>query len=392
MLKYKLLYLALTVVSAAFFLFYRGILSFILLLVLLAVPLLLLLLVIAMRLSLRVHCDCDQVAVYPGQKAHISLTVANRFIFPITQITVYIRCQNTFFEKPDKLELNLFASPFSEGTHDIEIGSQHTGNVEITIHKIRVCDYFGVFSLPMGLKKKYSITFLPKSVGLDVGVNQNIHSLSETNVYSKHKPGDDPSEVFAIRDYVPGDKPNHIHWKLSTKQDSLIVKDYSLPISKSVMLLPELCIHSVEDAYLADTVFEIVTSLSHCFIENEIQHSLGWYNPQNNAYCTQEIHGYDGLYAALRLLFESAKYYREPYLASMPAEHQAGISNLVYIAPGIASDHLDRLTFSKHPTALCTALSVVNKDSDGQTPADEDIPILTVKEGLVFECLNETFM
>ncbi|MBQ5816628.1 MAG: DUF58 domain-containing protein, partial [Oscillospiraceae bacterium] len=266
------------------------------------------------------------------------------------------------------------------------------GNVEIYVPKAKVFDYFGIFSLPVKIKKRYTVTFLPKITQLEVGVNQNIHSLSESNLFSKHKPGDDPSEVFAIRDYVPGDKPNHIHWKLSSKQDSLIVKDYSLPISKSVMLMPELCIASSADAKLIDTVLEVVTSISHCLIEGEIAHSIGWYNPRDNVYCSQEINGYDGLYATLRLIFDSAKYYYEPHLASMPEQYQVNASNIVYVSPNIDSKHIDALSFSRNQNSLCTAVNVVSRDSNGGSLASDDINIVAVKEGMVYECLNESFI
>ncbi|MBQ5816710.1 MAG: hypothetical protein IIW33_04540, partial [Oscillospiraceae bacterium] len=111
MFKFKFIYLAIAVVSAAFFVLYRDILSFILMLAIFAVPVLLLIIVIAMRLGLRVSCECAESAASAGQKARLSLRVSNYFIFPITQITLYIRCQNSFFEKPDKLELNFFAMP-----------------------------------------------------------------------------------------------------------------------------------------------------------------------------------------------------------------------------------------------------------------------------------------
>ena len=392
MLKFKFIYLAVAVVSAVFFVLYRGILSFILLLAILAVPVLLLLIVIGMRLGIRVSCECHESAASAGKKARISLKVTNRFIFPITQLTLYIRCQNSFFEKPDRLELNFFASPLTENVHDIEIDSKHTGNVEICIPKAKVFDYFGIFSLPIRIKERFVVTFLPKTSQIDIGVNQNIHSLSESNLFSKHKSGDDPSEVFAIRDYVPGDKPNHIHWKLSSKQDSLIVKDYSLPISKAVMLMPELFISSSADAGLIDTVFEVVTSISHCLIDGEIQHSIGWYNPRDKVYCTEEINGYDGLYMTLRLIFESAKYYYEPHLASMPEQYQINASNIVYVSPNISDKHIDALTFSRNPNALCTAISVVSEGSEAQLVSSDDVNVIAVKEGMVFQCLNESFI
>ncbi|MFR7744089.1 MAG: DUF58 domain-containing protein [Acutalibacteraceae bacterium] len=45
--------------------------------------------------------------------------------------------------------------------------------------------------------------------------------------------------MFQIRDYVPGDSQRQIHWKLSHKYDKLIVKDPSLPITRSAAVFWE---------------------------------------------------------------------------------------------------------------------------------------------------------
>ena len=76
----------------------------------------------------------------------------------------------------------------------------------------------------------------------------------------------------------------------------------------------------------------------------------------------------------------------------MPEQYQTNISNIVYVSPNISSDHLDALAFSRNPNALCTAISVVASDSDGEVIANDDINVIAVKEGMVFECLNETFI
>ena len=42
----------------------------------------------------------------------------------------------------------------------------------------------------------------------------------ESDSYSTIKGGDDPSEVFAIREYREGDRLQRIHWKLSYETKS----------------------------------------------------------------------------------------------------------------------------------------------------------------------------
>lgn len=50
------------------------------------------------------------------------------------------------------------------------------------------------------------------------------------NLYSDKKAGNDPTEIFAIREYAPGDKIRNIHWKISAKMGQTMVKDYGLPL------------------------------------------------------------------------------------------------------------------------------------------------------------------
>ena len=59
-------------------------------------------------------------------------------------------------------------------------------------------------------------------------------------VYSDEESGDDPSQIFEIRDYRPGDKMQKIHWKLSAKSDSLIVKEYSEPVGFAIVIFVNL--------------------------------------------------------------------------------------------------------------------------------------------------------
>ena len=55
---------------------------------------------------------------------------------------------------------------------------------------------------------------------------------ADSDRFSTYKKGDDPSEIFDIREYADGDKIQRIHWKLSSKTGDLMVKEGSLPLMK----------------------------------------------------------------------------------------------------------------------------------------------------------------
>lgn len=50
----------------------------------------------------------------------------------------------------------------------------------------------------------------------------------DSDEYSMRHPGDDPSETFALREYVPGDRVRSIHWKLTEKTGEVIVRQLGL--------------------------------------------------------------------------------------------------------------------------------------------------------------------
>lgn len=368
---FKILYLFILAVSTAFFILYEDILSLILLFILIAIPVLLFVAAALMRFSLKVECELKKDIVARDEKALLNLTISNRFLLPITQIKLYALIKNSFFENPDKIELAFCAAPFSKATHEIELESKHTGNVEIVLVKAKVFDYLGLFSFPLKIQKSFTVSYLPKIHHLDVGLRSNLYTLSETEVFSKHKAGDDPSEVFAIREYAAGDKLNRIHWKLSSKQDNFLIKDYSLPINESVLILPEFIIRKNDetDLDLIDGVLEVLSSLSNALITKGIAHTICWYNSSEKIFCHEKVESLDNLYSALGLIFGSTNYYFEPYLTSVDRELQKNISNVIYISPNTSELQCQRLSSSINGNILGTVVNLVgeNQAADGLT-------------------------
>ena len=83
------------------------------------------------------------------------------------------------------------------------------------------------------------MTVQPDTFPQSVTVSANLNSPEDSEVYSQEKPGQDLSETFQIREYRPGDSIRQMHWKLTQKLDRPIVRDPSLPITRSVLLLWE---------------------------------------------------------------------------------------------------------------------------------------------------------
>lgn len=394
MTKDKLIYLAIVIISGVFFILYRDLLSFILLLVILAIPLLLLIIAILMRLGVRINIETGHSVYSCGDKAKISIVIANYSILPISQIKVFANYKNSFFKHYDVGEFNFFAPPLSKNRYEIELDSRHTGKVDVIFKKARVMDYFGVFSIPVKIKKSVAASFLPQLHAIEPTLRKNNYTASEANLYSKYKPGDDPSEVFAIRDYLDGDKLSRIHWKLSSKQDKFMVKDYSLLINEAVLILPELMFGEGKEADLdlIDAVLEIAFSLSHTLIERKTLHAIGYYNAEADKVCTQKINDLDDLYSAFGAIFNTSNYYSRPILAGMDSERQQTMSHVVYIAANISEDQCAKLSANASASLLYTVINVLDEDADGTEVSGDGLNIISVKKSRIYECLNDAVL
>ena len=131
------------------------------------------------------------------------------------------------------------------------------------------------------------MTVFPELLYLNNEIINCSNDNSDSNVYSKTKKGDDPSEIFDIREYAESDKLNRIHWKLTAKQGNTMVKDFSFPITNQITLMLNL---SFKNTNLYDAVISSAYSIAYFLLERQITHSICWYNEssQENIYVNSE--------------------------------------------------------------------------------------------------------
>ncbi len=390
MISHILIYIITVIISGAFFVFYRDILALILFLVFLIIPLLLLLFTIIMRVCTKISIHNKSVSVNVGESATLKLIISNHSPFPITKLTVYTSHRNGFCHDADKGELSFFAPPFSKRTFDINIESKRIGNAIINFSHAKVFDYFSVFSLPISLKKQCVIPVYPSPSSLNVFLRQSEHNLDKSSVYNKFKSGEDSSEVFEIRDYVEGDSLNRVHWKLSSKLDTLMIKDYSLPENKSVLLLADLFNSSQNNT--VDSIIETVFLLSYAFVEQNTPHVIGWYDCNLSGMATIDINNIDDLYTCIGLMYDNPIMLEEPKLACLSAEWQVDKSNIVYVSTDITKEQSELLCASLEEFVVLSVIEISSSKDQRQVMTAENILTTTISPSNIVEGLNNTII
>lgn len=215
-----------------------------------------------------------------GEDIPVTIQLSNPTIFPIPYMKIYLSYRNCF--SAQKLSRTLIVPlDYRTSTSVIcNLSSQYSGNLEITLDAIKLYDYAKLFSLKRKLHSEIKAAVLPGYYELQESdlLSKNTQ-LVESDYYSPVKKGDDPSEVFEIREYREGDRLTRIHWKLSSKLNQLMIKEFSFPINCSILLFLNLNIPEGEEVLpYMDAILECALSISYTLAMKGQQHYFAWYD------------------------------------------------------------------------------------------------------------------
>lgn len=114
--------------------------------------------------------------------------------------------------------------------------TDHCGAFQVTVEKVRVCDYLGLFSFPVRKKGQKYVLIRPRPVPVP-----GLADLSRYIARSwRPKFGGGYAENHELRLYRPGDNLNQVHWKLSAKTGKLILREPMEPVRGLVLLTMDL--------------------------------------------------------------------------------------------------------------------------------------------------------
>lgn len=183
-----------------------------------------------MKISIKMPANLQKGA----QKAAV-LQVTSRHGLPLGRISARLTAENLLTGETQTQRL--FA-PLGAKT-EFTVGSAYCGRISVQAEELRLYDCFGVLGVAYKKPVCAYMTVQPETFAQTIVLTPAAENERESEQYSQEKPGFDRSEVFQLREYIPGDAYKQIHWKLSQKLDRLIVKDASLPILRSAAVFWE---------------------------------------------------------------------------------------------------------------------------------------------------------
>lgn len=206
-----------------------------------------------------------QMRLVRGEEVLLELYWQNTVWYMTLHSQMQLTISNTFLEKTSEFTAVMPVSLHGTSTLRIPVQAVELGRFSVQGDTLLLRDIMGLVTCRKKIGLSGEMYVLPDGKlvqGMDItGLEGKAAEAEE----SKNK-GNDFAEVSDIREYIPGDRIRDIHWKLSAKQETLMVKErVAVAGSEMVMLLS-----LTADPIQAQGILEMTYYLGKSFIRQRL--------------------------------------------------------------------------------------------------------------------------
>lgn len=296
MFKSKVVWFFCLVFAAVFLLLSDAAFALPLLLVTVFLPILLIVINQVVARKVELSLSLPEVGA-KGEKFICLIEVFNGKRWPLAPVSCRLRCENLL--TGETIEPVVFFSVGAKKNQEIALNfsSQYCGCMRVSVASLCVYDVFGLVPVKLTSDATAETVVLPDTFPVNLTVMTHLVRDVEADEYSQVKSGFDPSETFAIREYEPGDNLQRIHWKLSSKFDEILIKEASLPVHHSFLVLLDTALppKMERDASECDALLEIMLSICQQMTEEQISFEVGWQDRETQNFFHARINTMDEL-------------------------------------------------------------------------------------------------
>lgn len=256
-------------------------------------------LVLRGRLEARLLCP---ETLQKGNCAELTLEIKNPTRLPAPRLLCTVVGENCLNGQTCRWKTVAALPPGGTWGERIALRSSYAGTLRLRLESVRLYDWFGLIGLRCSCTAAGRTVIQPDTFPMEVLCGAAMDSSMDSQQYAEDRPGADLTEIWQLREYVPGDSLRQVHWKLSEKYDRLIVREPALPIEQDVLVFWERSCGDISPREL-DAQTETVAAMCRALTDGAVHFRLGWNDPVENRCILLDIPDMDTLLAALpRLL------------------------------------------------------------------------------------------
>ncbi|MBP5492108.1 MAG: DUF58 domain-containing protein [Clostridiales bacterium] len=215
MLRNWIIYILALLGALAFFFCYKMWFSwYVLIITILILPVALLVSAFS-ALFFQIEADAFR-KVLKGDSVEISFTSSGLGSFPFALYSVNVTLLEVMTE--EKTQIRLLSQ--CNTTDSVMLDTTHCGTYRFTSGKVRIYDMFGLFFIPRTYPLRGEVVVLPVPC-----IPPAVPDLNGFKAKGLRKTDAPYSEIYDVREYMPGDPVKRIHWKLSAKKDRFMIRE-----------------------------------------------------------------------------------------------------------------------------------------------------------------------
>jgi hypothetical protein len=312
--------------------------------------------------------DKINVSLEPGEIADDGIcfktVISNKTLMPLAEIELPVECVNMRTGQKDSVVVNGSAASRKDKVIYLDIDFYHYGRYEISAESASIMDPLRIWRKTVKLGQTAGMTVLPDIFDMRLSVTHSSAAILATDQYSRLGKGIEPGEVRSIREYAPGDPIKNIHWKLSEKTDKLLVKELELPETGEILAVLDTYYDEDISPETLDAIASVFMSMLQAFVDNDIEFSVGWTDPETSGAvirqitCEQELLEAADKFFAVPAMYQSAIDTMETELPESRYAHIIVIGSRV-------PDSIDSMTNGSQVTLLLCGTESIMSASDG---------------------------
>ena len=212
-----------------------------------------------LRRKLQISCSVRRKQAEKDQSFLVDFVVNNPTILVSRNVILTVDVENTFVGEPQRQYMVIPLKAKGEKKVCVECKGIYCGMMQFHVVQCELRDWLGLTLLKREINVKTDIAIMPNVKSVNIDYEHMGRGEGEQERRTLSQKGDDVSEITQIREYEPGDRLQNIHWKLSSKSESFLVKDYSMPVNHEITLL--LDFRRTDDKYVLELFFSVILFL-----------------------------------------------------------------------------------------------------------------------------------
>lgn len=317
-------------------------------------------------LEMKLNASC-----YIDQNIPIKIKIHKKNRILSGPLSIRFLFHNTLYGDTYEKEVILQPSEHQEMMFEYPVTMHDCGNIKISVVSAKYYDLLGLFSFHCETSFNKEILVYPAQLHLNTILQRTPQTLNDGEFYDDSKHGHDVNEVSGLREYIEGDSPRSIHWKLSSKIDKLVVRQFGYPSNYDTLILYQMSkkIHDIKISNaLNNAVLALCTSISYSILEKNLEHEVG-HIIQEDFHSTPVSSRSTHEQMVLNLLYK-------------PIEEEENSNDVIY--------HFLRSNLKTKYTKVIYITPEYDESSIRQLARDVDLTIVQVVDGKIPEHITTT--